>query len=145
MTENKLGLTEEERTVFYKDAEGKSLVGEIRHFDPVYGLLKLFDPMKNTVIEFLWDSDSSKWKGTGYQSGYIAEVRQFDPIYGFLKLFDPMKNTVIEFLWDSSSSKWKGTGVQSGYVAEVTTETPIKKQDASGVSAKATTVSRFPS
>ena len=100
MTENNLGLTEEERTVFYKDTDGKSLVGEIRQFDPVYGLLKLFDPMKNTVIEFLWDS---------------------------------------------SSSKWKGTGVQSGYIAEVTIETPIKKQDASGVSAKATTVSRFPS
>ena len=100
MVLNKLGLTEEERTVYYKDADGKSLV---------------------------------------------AEVRQFDPIYGFLKLFDPMKNTVIEFLWDSSSSKWKGTGVQSGYIAEVTIETPIKKQDASDASAKATTVSRFPS
>jgi len=100
MVLNKLGLTEEERTVYYIDADGKSLV---------------------------------------------AEVRQFDPIYGMLKLFDPMKNTVIEFLWDSSSSKWKGTGVQSGYVAEVTIETPIKKQDASDASAKATTVSRFPS
>ena len=80
MTENKLGLTEEERTVFYKDAEGKSLVGEIRHFDPVYGLLKLLDPMKNEVIEFIWDSGSSTWKGTGVQSGYTTEVSIETPI-----------------------------------------------------------------
>ena len=46
MVLNKLGLTQEERTVFYKDADGKSLAGEIRYFDPVYGLLKLLDPFK---------------------------------------------------------------------------------------------------
>ena len=39
MKDNSLGLTQEERTVFYKDADGKSLVGEIRYFDSVYGLL----------------------------------------------------------------------------------------------------------
>ena len=80
MTENKLGLTEEERTVFYKDADGKSLVGEIRYFDSVYGLLKLLDPMKNEVIEFIWDSGSSTWKGTGVQSGYTTEVTIETPI-----------------------------------------------------------------
>ena len=80
MANNKLGLTQEERTVFYKDADGKSLAGEIRYFDPVYGLLKLLDPFKNTVIEFRWDSGSSIWKGTGVQSGYTTEVTIETPI-----------------------------------------------------------------
>ena len=80
MAQNKLGLTQEERTVFYKDADGKSLVGEIRYFDSVYGLLKLLDPMKNEVIEFIWDSGSSTWKGTGVQSGYTTEVTIETPI-----------------------------------------------------------------
>ena len=80
MKDNSLGLTQEERTVFYKDADGKSLVGEIRYFDSVYGLLKLLDPMKNEVIEFIWDSGSSTWKGTGVQSGYTTEVSIETPI-----------------------------------------------------------------
>jgi len=80
MAENKLGLTQEERTVFYKDADGKSLVGEIRYFDPTYGILKLHDPFKNTVIEFFWDSGSSTWKGSGVQSGYTTEVTIETPI-----------------------------------------------------------------
>ena len=80
MANNKLGLTQEERTVFYKDADGKSLAAEIRYFDPVYGLLKLLDPFKNTVIEFRWDSGSSIWKGTGVQSGYTTEVTIETPI-----------------------------------------------------------------
>ena len=80
MKDNSLGLTQEERTVFYKDADGKSLVGEIRYFDSVYGLLKLLDPMKNEVIEFIWDSGSSTWKGTGVQSGYTTEVIIETPI-----------------------------------------------------------------
>ena len=80
MKDNSLGLTQEERTVFYKDADGKSLVGEIRYFDSVYGLLKLLDPMKNEVIEFIWDSGSSTWKGTGVQSGNTTEVTIETPI-----------------------------------------------------------------
>ena len=80
MKDNSLGLAQEERTVFYKDADGKSLVGEIRYFDSVYGLLKLLDPMKNEVIEFIWDSGSSTWKGTGVQSGYTTEVTIETPI-----------------------------------------------------------------
>ena len=80
MTLNKLGLTEEERTVFYKDANGKSLVAEIRQYDPYGGLLKMLDPFKNEVIEFYWDADSSTWKGTGLQSGYTTEVSIETPI-----------------------------------------------------------------
>ena len=49
MAENKLGLTQEERTVFYKDADGKSLVGEIRYFDPTYGILKLCVTVTTTL------------------------------------------------------------------------------------------------
>ena len=95
MVLNKLGLTEEERTVYYKDADGKSLVAEVRQFDPIYGMLKLFDPMKNTVIEFLWDSSSSKWKGTGYQSGYIAEVTIETPITKKIDSDVPDKATTV--------------------------------------------------
>ncbi len=76
---NKLGLTLEERTVFYTTPEGKK-VGEIRQFDPVVGLLNIHDPMKNTQIEFLWDSSTSKWKGIGLQSGYEALVSLETPI-----------------------------------------------------------------
>ena len=71
---NKLGLTEAERTVYYTDANGKLLVAEIRQYDPTYGLTKIHDPMLNTQIDFIWDSETSKWKGTGAQSGYTTEV-----------------------------------------------------------------------
>ena len=70
---NKLGLTEEERTVFYNDTVSNK-VGEVRYYDPFDGLLKLHDPMLNTTIEFVWDSATSKWKVTGLQSGYTTEV-----------------------------------------------------------------------
>ena len=79
MTLNKLGLTEEERTVFYSTGSG-SMIGEIRHYDPVYGFLTLHDPMLNTQIDFIWDSGSSTWKGTGVQSGYTTEVSIETPI-----------------------------------------------------------------
>ena len=79
MSLNKLGLTLEERTVFYSTGSG-SMIGEIRHYDPVYGFLTLHDPMLNTQIDFIWDSGSSTWKGTGVQSGYIAEVTIETPI-----------------------------------------------------------------
>ena len=78
--DNKLGLTLEERTTSYIDADGKSLAAEIRQFDPVYGFLKLLDPFKNEVIDFYWDADSSKWKGSGIQSGYVAEVSIESPL-----------------------------------------------------------------
>ena len=70
---NKLGLTEEERTVFYNDTVSNK-VAELRYYDPLDGLLKLYDPMANTTIEFFWDPTISKWKGTGIQSGYTTEV-----------------------------------------------------------------------
>jgi len=77
---NKLGLTLEERTVFYTTSASERLVGEIRQYDPILGLLNLHDPMKNTQIEFLWDSNTSKWKGIGVQSGYEALVTLDAPI-----------------------------------------------------------------
>ena len=70
---NKLGLTEEERTVFYNDTVSNK-VAELRYYNPLDGLLKLYDPMVNTTIEFFWDSETSKWRGTGIQSGYTTEV-----------------------------------------------------------------------
>ena len=70
---NKLGLTVEERSVVYSHGTGDK-VGEIRHYDPVYGFLTLRDPMLDTQIDFIWDSATSKWRGTGVQSGYTTEV-----------------------------------------------------------------------
>ena len=70
---NKLGLTVEERTVVYSHGTGDK-VGEIRQYDPVYGFLTLLDPMLNTQIDFIWDSATSKWRGTGVQSGYTTEI-----------------------------------------------------------------------
>ena len=95
MALNKLGLTQEERTVFYKDADDKSWAAEIRHFDPVYGFMKLLDPMNNTVIEFFWDSDSSNWKGTGVQSGYTTEVSIETPITKEIDSNVPAKATTV--------------------------------------------------
>jgi len=73
MTQNKLGLTQAERTVFYQKGDSK-LVGEIRRYDPESGFMSLHDPFKNRVIEFIWDQSTSSWKGTGVISGYVASV-----------------------------------------------------------------------
>jgi hypothetical protein len=69
---NKLGLTIEERTIFYTDADGKRRPSEVRRYDPILGFVILRDPMLNEQIEFLWNSSTSKWEGTGVQSGYEA-------------------------------------------------------------------------
>ena len=77
---NKLGLTDEERAVFYTNALNERRVGEVRQYDPINGFLILRDPMLNKQIEFLWDSSSSKWIGLGLEIGYIAEVSYDTPI-----------------------------------------------------------------
>ena len=69
---NKLGLTLEERTVFYTDASSKKHASEVRRFDPIVGLAELRDPMKNKQLEFLWNSSTSKWEGLGLEAGYTA-------------------------------------------------------------------------
>ena len=93
---NKLGLTEEERTVFYSHGTGNK-VGEIRHYDPTYGLLTLHDPMLNTQIDFIWDSTISKWKGTGVQSGYTTEVtiEELTPLVKQVDTDVPDKSTTV--------------------------------------------------
>ena len=70
---NKLGLTMDERIIPYSIGN-VNRVGELRHYDPTYGILQIHDPMLNTQIDFIWDSGTSTWKGTGVQSGYTAEV-----------------------------------------------------------------------
>ena len=70
---NKLGLTANERIVSYSTGI-KNSFAEIRNYDPTYGFLVLHDPMLNTQIDFIWDSGTSTWKGTGVQSGYTTEV-----------------------------------------------------------------------
>jgi hypothetical protein len=74
MTLNKLGLTIEERTVFYINADNKKRAAEIRQFDPIYGYLLLLDPFTNEEIDFGWDQVSKKWKATGKYSSYEALV-----------------------------------------------------------------------
>ena len=69
---NKLGLTLEERTIFYTDTSNKRHASEVRRFDPILGIAELRDPMLNKQIEFLWNPSSSKWEGVGKETGYIA-------------------------------------------------------------------------
>ena len=69
---NKLGLTDEERVVFYTDASGKRHPSEVRVFDPIIGKAVLRDHMINKQIEFLWNSSTSKWEGLGLEAGYVA-------------------------------------------------------------------------
>ena len=71
---NKLGLTEAERTVFYYTADNEKKLAEIRQYDPTYGFAKIHDPMLNTQIDFIWDSGTSTWKGTGIHSGYTVDI-----------------------------------------------------------------------
>jgi hypothetical protein len=71
---NKLGLTEVERIVYYTAADNKTHVAEIRQYDPTYGLAKIHDPMLNTEIDFFWDAGTSTWKGTGIHSGYTVDI-----------------------------------------------------------------------
>ena len=71
---NKLGLTEAERTVYYTTANNEKKIAEIRQYDPTYGFAKIHDPMLNTQIEFFWDSGTSTWKGTGLHAGYTVDI-----------------------------------------------------------------------
>ena len=71
---NKLGLTVEERTVYYTTADNKKRIAELRQYDPTYGLAKVHDPMSNTQIDFFWDDGTSTWKGTGIHSGYTVDI-----------------------------------------------------------------------
>ena len=71
---NKLGLTEAERTVYYYTTDNVKNIAEIRQYDPTYGFAKIHDPMLNTQIDFFWDSGTSTWKGTGVHSGYTVDI-----------------------------------------------------------------------
>ena len=57
---NKLGLTDEERAIRYTD-NGISKIAEVRHYDPVMGLLKIIDPMSGVVHEMIYNRDLSRW------------------------------------------------------------------------------------
>ena len=71
---NKLGLTLEERTVFYTDASGKKHACEVRRYDPILGSTVVRDPMINKQIEFLWNPTTSKFEGVGEQAGYQVSI-----------------------------------------------------------------------
>ena len=71
---NKLGLTVDERIVYYTTANNKKNIAELRQYDPTYGFLQVYDPMVNTQIDFFWDSGTSTWKGSGVHSGYTVDI-----------------------------------------------------------------------
>ena len=81
-TINKLGLTDSERAINYTD-NGSVRIAEIRHYDPVMGLLKIVDPMNNITHEMIYSSTSKNWfvPGTSITCDYNAEepvVKQID-------------------------------------------------------------------
>lgn len=81
-TINKLGLTDSERAINYTD-NGAVRIAEIRHYDPVMGLLKIVDPMNNITHEMIYSSTSKNWfvPGTSITCDYNAEepvVKQID-------------------------------------------------------------------
>ena len=79
---NRLGLTDEERAITYTD-NGVSKIAEVRHYDPVMGLLKIVDPMNGETHEMIYNHDFNKWfkPGTDIVCTYNAEepvVKQID-------------------------------------------------------------------
>ena len=79
---NRLGLTDEERAITYTD-NGVTKIAEIRHYDPVMGLLKIVDPMSGDIHEMIYDRDFSRWfvPGTDIVCTYNAEepvIKQID-------------------------------------------------------------------
>ena len=80
---NKLGLTVEERAINYTNENGAVRVAELRHYDPVMGLLKIVDPMNGKTHEMLYNHDFKRWfvPGTDIVCTYNAEepvVKQID-------------------------------------------------------------------
>ena len=57
---NKLGLTEEDRAITYTN-NGATKIAEIRHYDPVMGLLKIVDPMSGETHELMYNHDFKRW------------------------------------------------------------------------------------
>ena len=81
-TINRLGLTDEERAITYTN-NGVTKIAEIRHYDPVMGLLKIIDPMSGDIHEMIYNRDFSRWfvPGTDIVCTYNAEepvVKQID-------------------------------------------------------------------
>ena len=79
---NRLGLTDEDRAITYTD-NGVSRIAEVRHYDPVMGLLKIIDPMSGVVHEMIYNRDLSRWfvPGTDIVCDYNVEepvVKQVD-------------------------------------------------------------------
>ena len=79
---NRLGLTDEDRAITYTD-NGISRIAEIRHYDPVMGLLKIVDPMNGETHEMLYNHEFKKWfvPGTNITCDWNIEepvVKQID-------------------------------------------------------------------
>ena len=79
---NRLGLTDEDRAITYTD-NGVSRIAEVRHYDPVMGLLKIIDPMNGVVYEMIYNRDLSRWfvPGTDIVCDYNVEepvIKQID-------------------------------------------------------------------
>jgi len=74
---NKLGLTDEERAIRYTD-NGISKIAEVRHYDPVMGLLKIVDPMSGDIHELIYNHDFKKWFKPG--TDIVCEWNVEEPV-----------------------------------------------------------------
>ena len=79
----------------------------------------------------------------------VGEIRQFDPIDGHIVVYQGFDEpNSIEFLYDSDTEVWRGVGEFAGFILNVDQnliEVPLTKTVDTDSSAKAVTVSRFPS
>ena len=80
---NRLGLTDEERAINYTNESGAVRIAELRHYDPVMGLMKIVDPFNDTVHEMIYNRTTKKWfvPGTNITCDWNMEepvIKQID-------------------------------------------------------------------
>tara|TARA_Y100001937_G_C7096490_1_gene320314 strand:+ start:713 stop:1024 length:312 start_codon:yes stop_codon:yes gene_type:complete len=74
---NKLGLTDSERAINYTN-NGAVKIAEVRHYDPVMGLLKIVDPMDGDIHEMLYNRDTKLWFKPG--TNIVCDFNPEEPV-----------------------------------------------------------------
>ena len=49
------------KTINYTNESGAVRIAELRHYDPVMGLMKIVDPFDDTVHEMIYNRTTKKW------------------------------------------------------------------------------------